>query len=67
MIKITRVHGTRDIIINPDSRYFGRSSYICYNKECVLNALKKKKLEKSLKTGISEQITEQIKTLVGIK
>lgn len=66
MIKITRVHGTQDILINPDSRYFGRSSYVCYNKECVQNVLKKKKLQRSLKEEINTEIIDKIKNLVGI-
>ncbi len=66
MIKMTRVHDSQDILINPDSRYFGRSSYVCYNKECILNALKKKKLQKSLKTQIQPQIIEQLEKLTGI-
>ncbi len=66
MIKITRVHNTRDILINPDSTYFGRSSYVCYNKECVLNTIKKKRLQKSLKADIPAKITEKLKTLTGI-
>ncbi|OGI03792.1 MAG: hypothetical protein A2Y25_07210 [Candidatus Melainabacteria bacterium GWF2_37_15] len=67
MVKITRVHNTRNILINPPSTYFGRSSYICYNKECVQNVIKRKKLPKSLKTEISQEIIEQIKNLTGIK
>jgi len=66
MVKITRVHGTQSILINPDSTYFGRSSYVCYNKDCILNALKKKKLQKALKTPIEQQIIEQLKKLTGI-
>ena len=65
MIKITRVHGTQDILINPDSIHFGRSAYVCYNKECITNVIKKKRLQKSLKTEIPQEITEQIKSMTG--
>ena len=66
MIKIMKTHNTREILINPDSNHFGRSSYLCYNKNCGQNTLKKKKLQKTLKTEIPENITEQIKKLTGI-
>ena len=41
MIKITRQNPHGDLIINPDSKVFGRSVYLCYNKMCIENALKK--------------------------
>lgn len=66
MIKITRIHGFRNIKINPDSINFGRSAYVCYNKNCIQNAIKKKKLQKSLKLEIPQEIFEQLKNLSGI-
>ena len=43
-------------IINPDSKIFGRSAYLCYNKSCVELALKKNKIQKALKCSISEEL-----------
>jgi len=51
MIKITKNYVNNDIIINPNSKIFGRSAYICYNNECVELALKKNKINKVLKTS----------------
>ena len=56
LIKITFDKKTNEIIINPNSKIFGRSVYLCYNKLCKLNAIKKNKLQKSLKTPISEEL-----------
>ena len=50
MIKITKVHQADEVIVNPDSKTFGRSAYLCYNQNCVEQALKKNKLNKVLKT-----------------
>ena len=58
-----KVHDTGEILINPDSYHFGRSSYLCYNKNCVENALKRKRLPKTLKTGINPTIIEQLRHL----
>lgn len=63
MIRIIKLHDTREIVINPNSHHFGRSSYLCYNKECIQNALKKKRIQKTLKMEIPIHIVEKIKTL----
>ena len=49
MIKITKEHKTGKPIINPDSKTFGRSVYLCYNQSCIEQALKKNKLNRVLK------------------
>ena len=41
MIKITKEHSTGEVIVNPDSKTFGRSAYLCYNQSCIEQALKK--------------------------
>lgn len=51
MMKITKNHISGDIEINPNSKIFGRSAYLCYNNQCVEQALKKNKLNKALKTN----------------
>ena len=49
MIKITYDKANNDITLNPDSKKFGRSVYLCYNKLCIEKASKKNKLLKALK------------------
>ena len=60
MIKITKEHKTGKPIINPDSKTFGRSVYLCYNQSCVEQALKKKKLNKALKISMSVDLKGQL-------
>ncbi len=50
LIKITKTTDGK-IIINPNSKIFGRSAYLCYNEKCKELALKKKKLNRALKTS----------------
>ena len=50
MIKITKEHSTKEVILNPDSLTFGRSAYLCYNQSCIEQALKKNKINKVLRT-----------------
>ena len=53
LIKITKNYKDGNIVINPNSKIFGRSAYLCYNQSCIDNALKKSKLNKFLKTSVS--------------
>ena len=67
LIKITKVNGTKDVVLNPNSKIFGRSAYLCYNESCVKDAFKKNKLEKSLKAPISEEIKAEIRKITLTK
>ena len=49
LIKITNCAGKP--VINPNSTTFGRSVYLCYNKDCISMAFKKNKLNKMLKNN----------------
>ncbi len=63
MIKITRENKTNAIFINPNSKTFGRSVYLCYNNSCIGNSFKKNKLERFLKTSLTEELKEKIRTV----
>ena len=51
LIKITKDYKDGNIVIEPDSKTFGRSAYLCYNQSCIELALKKSRLNKALKTS----------------
>ena len=53
MIKITKEHSTGEVVVNPNSKTFGRSVYLCYNQDCIEQALKKKKINKMLRINTS--------------
>ena len=57
LIKITLEHLSGKIVVAPDFKTFGRSVYVCKNKECVEKFLKKKGVFKGLK--ISQQKLSQ--------
>lgn len=63
MIKITRESKSGEIFINPNSEIFGRSVYLCYNNYCIENSLKKNKLAKFLKAGLTEEFKEKLRTI----
>ena len=51
LLKITKDFLTEEIVLNPNSKTFGRSAYLCYNQSCINIAFKKNKLNKVLKTN----------------
>ena len=53
MIKITKEHKTGELVLNPNSKTFGRSVYLCYNQNCIEQAMKKKKINRILKTNLN--------------
>lgn len=67
MIRIMKLYDTGEIIINPTSRHFGRSCYICYNIECISKIIKRKKLQKIFKKEVSEEITGYLEKISGSK
>lgn len=56
LIKVTNDRINNTVVINPNSKIFGRSVYLCYNKLCIENALKKDKISKVLKCAVSEEL-----------
>ena len=54
LIKLTKKYTSGDIVVQPDSKTFGRSAYLCYNENCINTALKKG-VNKYLKTNISRE------------
>lgn len=64
LIRITKDFLSREIKINAENKIQGRSVYICKNDECIKNALKKKKIENSLKSELPENIKQELYTVL---
>lgn len=56
LIKITKEHSTNSLVVNGNSKVFGRSAYLCYNVTCIENAFKKNRLQKVLKTPVPQEL-----------
>ena len=56
LIKITAQNPLGHLIINGNSKIFGRSAYLCYNSSCIENAFKKKRIKKILKVPVPEDL-----------
>lgn len=65
LLRVTRLYDTHEVVIQPNSKQFGRSLYLCYNKECIELAIKKKKLQKFLKKDVNNELIQKIKNIAG--
>lgn len=54
-----------NIFIDNTGKSEGRGAYLCNNKECIEKALKSKRLERSFRMKINEEVYEQIKKLIS--
>lgn len=50
-----------EIVLDATGKKNGRGAYICRSEECLMKACKSHGLDKSLKTGIPEQIYDLLK------
>lgn len=50
-----------EIVLDTTGKKNGRGAYICFSKECFEKAIKNKGLERSLKTGIPQEVYESLK------
>jgi len=64
LIRITKNPDTNEAEINKNNTIYGRSVYVCKNAECISNALKKKKIESSLKTILKDSVKEMLYTVL---
>lgn len=65
LIRLMVENQTKEIIINPDNKTFGRSAYICKNENCFKIAFKKNRFDRALKAKPSENFLEKLKIMLN--
>lgn len=65
MIRILKNHVDNQFIINPDSKTFGRSAYLCKSEDCLKIAIKKNRFPKALRAKIDESTIEKLKIMIN--
>ena len=63
LIRIT-INKNKEIRVMPDSKFFGRSLYICKSEDCVKNVFKKGRIFKILKIKPDEKLEEKIRAVL---
>ncbi len=53
------------VVLDPGGKRSGRGAYVCPTEACVVQALKQKKLERSLKTPIPEAVADALRALAA--
>ena len=64
LIRIVR-NNQNEIIIDKTGKQEGRGAYICNNAECLEKIKKNKRLEKTLKAKISEEIYTKLENMIN--
>ena len=55
----------RNISIDKTGKANGRGAYICDNIECLEKAIKNKRIEKSFKMSIDEEVYKKLRELIN--
>lgn len=64
LIKITVNKSTQEIKVSPDSKFVGRSCYICDDVSCIEAAFKKGRFYKILKIKPDDSLKEKIRAVL---
>ncbi len=51
--------------VDPTGKMNGRGAYVCADKNCIDNTRKNKKLEKTLRVGIPDEIYEELYDIIS--
>jgi len=56
MLRILKKADTNEIVLDVSGKKNGRGAYICRNRDCLMKAIRNKGLERSIKTGIPQEV-----------
>ncbi len=56
MLRILKTADTNEIVLDVSGKKNGRGAYICKNRDCLMKAIRNKGLERSIKTGIPQEV-----------
>jgi len=64
LLRVVRLPDGAGVALDPTGKRSGRGAYVCATKECVELALKRKQLERSLKTPIDADLAAALRAAV---
>jgi predicted RNA-binding protein YlxR (DUF448 family) len=64
LLRVVRLANEGGVVLDPTGKKSGRGAYVCPTTACVGAALKKKQLERSLKTPLPETLITELTTAV---
>lgn len=63
LLRIVR-SATGEVSIDPTGKRPGRGAYVCRKLDCISLAIKKKSLERALRTAVPASLIEELKKVV---
>ena len=64
LIRIVK-NNKNEITVDKTGKQEGRGAYICNSMECLEKAIKSRRIEKAIEAKISDEIFEQLKSLIN--
>ena len=65
LIKMTVDYKSKEIVVNPDNKIFGRSAYLCRSEDCLKLAVKKNRFSRALKVENDENLIGKLKIMIN--
>lgn len=65
LLRVVRLPDGAGVALDPTGKKSGRGAYVCPTAECVAAALKKKQLERSLKTPLPEELVAELTAAIS--
>lgn len=66
LIRIVR-NSDNEILIDDTGKTNGRGAYICKGEVCIEQAIKNKKLSRTFKTEVSDEVYAKLKEVIELK
>jgi len=66
LLRVVRLPDAGGVALDPTGKRSGRGAYVCPTAACIAVALKQKRLERSLKTPIPEEIAEALRQAAAL-
>jgi predicted RNA-binding protein YlxR (DUF448 family) len=66
LIRVVRTpEGVIELDTSPSGKKPGRGAYLCRDRECLVKAVKAKRLERSLEQPVSDEVMERLEADIG--
>ena len=65
LLRIVRDNASGEIVTDIQKKKFGRGAYICADEKCIKLAMKKKGIERHLKSTVNANLYEELISMKG--
>jgi len=58
MLRVAKLNNS--FIVDEKHKLGGRGAYVCYNQECIANAIKKRAFNRAFKTNLGDELYQKL-------